>query len=398
MKKSFPGYYQYTETEFNDLWKNCHFVFDTNVLLKLYQYSNRTSKGLIRLFELLSGRSWLPNHVVTEYHNNRLNVIIKQQKAYDLTRSNLNKFFNKFENELTQKSHPYISSSKKYVNDFKIIIDDICKKLDSSYKNFSKLRNNDIYLTTLTKLFKSKVGVPYDEKTLLNIYKECDKRFKSNIPPGYKDDGKEFPNKYGDYILWKQIIDYSKSKKKSIIFVTSEKKEDWWLIKDKLRIGPRPELINEFMLLTNNKFYMYHIDVFMERANNYLKANIKKSVIDETKAIELEFTISQPFITSEEYLYDPNELLEPTKGSLQNMVTNSIIASSGAYEASMNMKKILEDQANWLIPSQTLTELTKNSLNISQGFNDLINLSKSGKIPSIKVPDTSSSESVEDKE
>ena len=38
MKKMFPGYYLPSEEDFESLWKEGLFIFDTNVLLDMYSY------------------------------------------------------------------------------------------------------------------------------------------------------------------------------------------------------------------------------------------------------------------------------------------------------------------------------------------------------------------------
>ena len=42
--------------------------------------------------------------------------------------------------------------------------------------------------------------------------------------------------KYGDLILWYQIIDKAKESKKPIILISGDVKEDWWLEKNGKRI------------------------------------------------------------------------------------------------------------------------------------------------------------------
>jgi hypothetical protein len=39
MKKKFQEYYKPTDKELEELWENCIFIFDTSVILNLYQYS-----------------------------------------------------------------------------------------------------------------------------------------------------------------------------------------------------------------------------------------------------------------------------------------------------------------------------------------------------------------------
>lgn len=43
MKEKFKEYYKPTEEEFKDLWGNCEFIFDANVLLNIYRYSPKTT-------------------------------------------------------------------------------------------------------------------------------------------------------------------------------------------------------------------------------------------------------------------------------------------------------------------------------------------------------------------
>jgi len=46
MKKTFSEYNFLTEKEIKEIWENSIFIFDTNVLLNLYRYSNKTNYKL----------------------------------------------------------------------------------------------------------------------------------------------------------------------------------------------------------------------------------------------------------------------------------------------------------------------------------------------------------------
>lgn len=48
MKSKFRGYYKPTDEEFDTLWKNAVFVFDTNVLLNLYRYQSYKGDPRVR--------------------------------------------------------------------------------------------------------------------------------------------------------------------------------------------------------------------------------------------------------------------------------------------------------------------------------------------------------------
>src|SRR3990167_6122081 len=114
MKKSFPGYYQPTDDEFNEIWENCVFVLDANVLLNLYRYSPETRDELINVLGEISDRLWLPHQAALEYHMNRLSVIQQQADTYDSLRNLITNYRNKIENELLSLAgrgrHPFVNS------------------------------------------------------------------------------------------------------------------------------------------------------------------------------------------------------------------------------------------------------------------------------------------------
>ncbi|NIP39154.1 MAG: hypothetical protein GWO07_10890 [Candidatus Dadabacteria bacterium] len=51
MKKLFKGYYELTEEDFQILWDNATFIFDTNTLLNLYRYQEGTRKQLFKFLK-----------------------------------------------------------------------------------------------------------------------------------------------------------------------------------------------------------------------------------------------------------------------------------------------------------------------------------------------------------
>src|SRR5690242_10763012 len=82
MKESFIGFYRPTEEELADLWKNCIFILDANVLLDLYRYPKEARDDLIGILRKISDRLWVPYQAALEYQENRLIVIADQLKKY----------------------------------------------------------------------------------------------------------------------------------------------------------------------------------------------------------------------------------------------------------------------------------------------------------------------------
>lgn len=285
MKDLFPGYYQPTEIDFSNLWDSCVFSFDTNVLLNLYRYSQNTRQDLFNILDGLSERIWIPHQVALEYQRNRLEVINQQLDIYN----QINSVIVTFRKQLVEKLdniryHPSIES-KPVLESF----DKSISLFTSDISNFKKLhpefKKNDSIRTHLDKLFNGKIGVPYTQDKLVEIYGIGADRYSNNIPPGFKDISKQMNSKYGDLIVWFQIISKAKEEKRPFVLVTDENKEDWWLKTKDGTVSPLPELINEFFYETNQMFYLYKIDNFVQYASKYLNKQANQAAIKEIRDI-----------------------------------------------------------------------------------------------------------------
>ena len=93
-----------------------------------------------------------------------------------------------------------------------------------------RLLTEDEILNHVVEMFEGRVGTPYSKEQLEKIIEEGKERYKGKIPPGFKDSDKhgdtevfaEICQKFGDLIIWKQVIEKSKESKKGIIFVTDD--------------------------------------------------------------------------------------------------------------------------------------------------------------------------------
>ena len=66
MKDVFPEYFKDKE-EIEQIWKNCLFVFDANVIIDLYRYSEETKKSLLSSLKQFKGRAWITHQASEEY-------------------------------------------------------------------------------------------------------------------------------------------------------------------------------------------------------------------------------------------------------------------------------------------------------------------------------------------
>ena len=252
MKEIFPEYHPLSDKNYKKLWDEGIFVFDANVLLNLYRYSVSTVKDLLDIFKIIEDRLWLPYQIALEYQENRLNVILEQEEKY-----------------------------KKIIQDIKESPIKIIKDLDKNLEKYNSRIENDDILQELNHLYNGKVGNPYTDEQRAEYENSAEKRFKKLIPPGYKDKDKTINERYGDVIIWLNVIEKAKALKKHLVFVTDDDKEDWWLVVRGRTISPRPELLREFGKETKQLFWMYSSRKFIEYAKEYLKKDIKQNTIDE---------------------------------------------------------------------------------------------------------------------
>lgn len=285
MKKNFFGYIPYDEETFERLWNNAIFVFDANILLNFYRYSNKTKNQILNNIESLSERLWIPYQTCKEFFDNRVSVIVEQDSVYN----NINEIFDlsdKIE-EVKKLRHSTLDSKKDKMIDILQTCENSLKEILKKDKENSKnIIYDDPNLNRIINIFDNKVGDFIKDEDLKQYQKEIDIRYDNEIPPGYKDKNKKNERKYGDAINWLETIKYSKKNKKDIIYITDDKKEDWIEIKNGKKIGPRKELLNEFYKKTEGQIvYIYNTEKFLEGFNKYISKedSVESGIIEEIK-------------------------------------------------------------------------------------------------------------------
>lgn len=307
MKNIFKGYYRLDENEFKSLWQDAHFIFDTNVLLNLYRYQSSTRDALLKVMEQLKGRVWIPYHVGLEFQRNRLIVIAEQHKRFTEVRAIVSKSISAMKTEINElqikKRHSHINPDK--------LIEDAEKVQSDFFEELSKLEGKSITVNSddeirdrIGELFQGFIGsIPKNQQVIDAIFSEGENRYKNSIPPGYKDSSKDesapdgftyqgiiYKRKYGDLIIWKQIIAHAlELKRKNIIFITDDNKDDWWWKVEsngQKTIGARPELKDEILHKAEvDNFHIYNTAGFLRYAKELLDAQVTKETIEEVSEI-----------------------------------------------------------------------------------------------------------------
>lgn len=270
MRDEFRGYYRLTENEFKELWDSALVVPDTNVLLTLYRLSEETRKRLLVIFEALVDRLFLPHQVGYEFQERRVEVIEEQKKAYDTVLDKIEDFPEEVGRGL--REHPRLDPDELKTR-LETALDAVKGHVEEIRREHpDPLASSDVIgvdsiRDALDKLFADRVGPARDMSALT---KEGAKRYEEKRPPGYEDKRKNEPHRYGDLAIWLDTIDAAKSQSKDVIFITAERKDDWWWRREGKIICPRPELIAEMREKAGQAVYLYDIERFIEEASKTL--------------------------------------------------------------------------------------------------------------------------------
>lgn len=287
MRKKFKEYHKFTEQEFHKLWKDCLFVFDTNTLLNMYRYSRETVNAYFDVLNELKKKKqvWIPYQIGYEFYENRINIISEYEKSYDEILSTIEKAKNDI--EAKYKDHPFLDLGK-IKEMMSSGLSGVKRKIRQAKKDHPKWLEKDEVLEKLNQIFEGNVGNNYEEQEINKIKKEGKERYEMKIPPGFKDDKKPEDKKYGDLILWYQIIDKAKESKKPIILISGDIKEDWWLLKDGKKLMPLPQLKKEISVKAGVDFHIYTADRFLELYKMGEKEIDNRTIQEVRKIRELE--------------------------------------------------------------------------------------------------------------
>lgn len=271
----------------SNLWQNGVFVFDTSSIGALYGLIPSSQHVMMDIINKFANRTWIPAQVIYEYLKNREKMIINPCEEYyqypkEITNSNLISTFDTYLKEFENEDfHPKMSDKaldtlKELRNRLDNILRDVKKIIKDEHskqrERITKVKEEDKILNAINNLPQ---GVPFVISDVLEIIKEGELRYRNSIPPGYMDcKTKKGTQIYGDLIIWKEVLNFAKNKKKDIIFVCDDVKEDWYISDEKKKqFTPRHELLKEFIDVTGQDCWIYPLRNFIENLEKYNKDN-----------------------------------------------------------------------------------------------------------------------------
>lgn len=304
MKSLFPGHYL-PAGSFKDAISSALIVFDTSVLLNFYEWAPKTRENSFETLRKVQDNCWLPFHVALEFHRNRPGRVERALKKHrDAIKTVTDGIEKIAQNVNAQDVFKESAETARLVN----VLRDAGKALaihaTGALKELPQSSSEDPVSSFLAELFDGRVGKAPDQDAVNAINNDGKKRYESKHPPGvtdlskegfkYMDRGVTYSGMYGDLYIWMQILKHAPTlnSRKHLIFVTDERKKDWWAKSDDAL--PAPELANELALIAKGwKLWMLGSPDFFQQLSSALGQELSAADLAEIEeaAISSEFEV-----------------------------------------------------------------------------------------------------------
>lgn len=295
------------------------YVFiDTNILLWCYRANEHARNELLALLETIkkSNRLFFPAWVIQEYNNHLFKMSEDVFTPIKRISKDLNTKLCEFARHLLLTGDSeFAGKIKEISSEIKTRTDGLTKKSGNIRECIECLIQGSVLDSNLTSLIEYAC-----------IYGEY--RFKNKIPPGYMDKNKE-DNNYGDYIIWREIIDKCASENRSsAIIITNDVKEDWVYAPSYILSAQKDKSKNNdfsYIQIPNNgqhesKLYLPH---------PFLEYEFKKTVGEEYDICIINIDTIAFILSSKDYNPETNQnfsyLAQSVSVEIKNTVTAIVI-------------------------------------------------------------------------
>ncbi len=191
---------------------------------------------VVRVLEHLRDQLWIPHQVGLEFHRNREDRLPEQRLVLQRLTRDLDDLIASAERLNIPDYHPVldlretdtrragIRTAIERVADFVREAADATPATDPTGTGAE-----DPVLAAVTQLYGGRVGLPMSASESSAAESEALERYGDPCPPDTKM-RKEAPRKYNDYFIWQQLLAHAgrSEPRRPCIFVTNDRKEDWW--------------------------------------------------------------------------------------------------------------------------------------------------------------------------
>jgi rRNA-processing protein FCF1 len=289
----FEGMWRRPLSDYEKGVKEYLITLDTNVLLNLYRFTPQARNELLSVLRTLQDRLWVSHQVTKEYYSRRMTAVNEHITLYTSVPKALNESKNKAIQELNTfaKRRSMSPEDKRKLIEplssaFESVIAEIGRHGEEFDLSLTRVATNDPILESLADILDQKTGIEFGDEDTEALLEEYARRVSAAIPPGYKDANKT-ENPHGDYFLWEQVLREAAARKKPVLLVTNDAKEDWVQIEAGITIGPRPELMKEFKERCDGlDFLLADLGTFLKVAKSELGAAVSESTVAQAENIE----------------------------------------------------------------------------------------------------------------
>lgn len=313
LESNFEGYVTVSEEVRSTLLSGGLIVFDTNVLLDLYELDEAARDTALSIIEGVADRLWVPHQVATEFWRNRVSRLARASKSDSPFRAAKEEAFGALNrlrpdarrtseldviksrlNELIQEAEDLVSQARGEPMDSEAIL---------------RNSNVDPVLSALSSVFRGRVGdaLPDDEQA--ELIKEGLRRYEQGVPPGYEDADKAEQSEQGtgDYLVWEQTLRYLRTARgeqaSGLILVSNEQKPDWRTKhpQTKVVLGPRPEMVQEALARTGRPMLLFTASEFYREIGARLSVPSENLQTVTTASADIEAEVRDSTWTLDSY-------------------------------------------------------------------------------------------------
>lgn len=287
----FEAYRTPTEADYRSLLTAGLVVPDTNVFLNLYRYNEQTRSDLFTVLSGLAERLWVPRQVIVEFWRNREAVLQdprdtdKTAKELAAQRDEAAGTFRAWANRVGLPSKRSDELANILLQAFGEVIAGVAELADDDASQSATNTDKDPVLAGLEPILRGRIGTGLDEPEHHKALEEAKRRAEAKQPPGYKDSGKQGVGPAGDYLIWAQVLREAQRRRRDVLIVTGDVKEDWWRREHGELRGPRPELAEEMRKVAGTRLFMLRPESLLLHARQILQVEVRDESVHDIERV-----------------------------------------------------------------------------------------------------------------
>ncbi|MGV9645568.1 PIN-like domain-containing protein [Streptomyces sp. NPDC003514] len=289
----YEPYWRRSTEEIEGAIKSNVIVLDTNALVNLYRMAAAGREEYFAVLAHVSKRLWVPRQVVDEFHKVRLSAVAAHISGLRTKSTAVSEAAETLQAALKDFARLYSLAEGRvaeYMKPLDSAISGILAHVRKDVEGFDldpgHLASSDPIMDRLAGLLEGRVGLGISIESLPDALKEAERRGKEKIPPGFKDWEQKGADGVGDYLIWREMVEYAKSTDKGVLFVSSDIKDDWFRRQAGFVIGPRPELVKEMKEEAGSDYHHLTLADFLSTASRALGVFVSSNTISHAKELE----------------------------------------------------------------------------------------------------------------